>query len=102
MKDKGFVPKVMDPPILFGTISNAAILSMASALDLIATIPMIIDGVSLHLPTTSIMPPSCTLSSYVSLSSIVSSILDLGKDWNTTKHALPVYMLLKAIIIVCG
>lgn len=49
----------------------------------------------LHLATTSMVPPLGTLSSPVSLTSILSCILDLGKYRNAIEHELLVYMLLK-------
>lgn len=92
------------PSILSVTVSATPTILMASASELTTIFPMIIDWAStkqksnqpqLHLSTTSMVPPLGTLSSPVSLTSILSCILDLGIYWNTIEHELLVYMLLK-------
>ena len=109
MKENIFFWKETNPPFISATILTAPIVSTASTLDLIVIVLMVIYRASkehifyqpqIHLATTSTMSPSGTLP--VSLYFIVSCILDLGKYWNTTVHALLVYLLLIEIIILCG
>ena len=111
MKEKGFISMETTSLVLSTTISDAPTISTTPTLGLAATVLMIVDGAStkhisnhpqLHLATTFTMLTSSTLSSFVSLPSIISCILYLGKDWNTIEHVLPIYMLLKGIISFCG